>query len=425
MRTILAPLLLCGLLTPVDLDVPVPPGSPLDALRLPPPVDPNVGRPRYPSQLRRLPKVPQAIRNDALGHLKWGPERKGRLEKFEDAPAEWNMSGYPPPPTENASMTAMMLCAVAVLRSAQASEAELAGFLIEMGDIGAMAADAAKPQAPRLAAWVTSAVGKPPKDPPKRPENEIERYVVQELATKNAYDADFGDLLTTLHSGHLLQILEKILTAEENSVVARNAAFLLRCFDDPKVLPLLRKAMKSKDKVVRNRAVAALTRWKDLESLPWLAEQLKGEDVPFRSMACWALGRIGTAAAFKELLAAAGTGDAEFAWSALPALCRTCDDLSDADRTALLETLGGLEPMLARVEDPKPGATPENPDPSGTRRAVLTERLRIAKARAGNAEQAEWMTRLGTQGASREAKVQCANVDFFNETLDFVRFRIR
>ena len=424
-------LLAAACLAPRDLDVETLTGSPFDALKLPRPRA-EKEPPRYPSQRSPLP-LPNELSGilapasvDAESHLEW---KHGTLRKAgsvtDPAPIEWDMTRYPPTVSETLYTYVASRYMMVLLHPAQVSESELCETMIEMGDGCTEAAAACRADLPKLAELVMAAVGKPPKDAPKKPDDETFRAVVAELATMSPYEPGFGRWMLSMRSDPLLSILEKIIEADENAVVTRNAVFLLRCFDDPKVLPLLRSQAKSKDKVIRNRAVAALAARADEESIPWLAEQLAGEDKPFRCMAAWALGRVASPKGLGPLLEAARTGDPEFWWSAIPALARLADGLSIEERAKLLESLVALEKRVSAIANAK--AVTEKfaasaPDAANLRRTILAERLRIAEARAGAQDQVQWMRKLGPQTppseTAKEGPIQRANLDFFNETLE-------
>ncbi len=407
MRTITLLVGAALLSAPRDFDAKPLPGSPLDSLKR----ASGVG-PRYSSQLLPLPSTLlgaiQPLTSDAVTHAGSSLKKKTARPWGEalPKPVDWDMKAYPPTLSDDVYAYAMLRCMAITLHKSQMSEAELIEAMIEMGDGASDVACAAKSELPTLAKAVAEAIGTPPRDAPAKPEGELAAFIVAELATVSPYEPAFGRWMTQLRNDQILPILLAIIEAKENLVVTRNAVFMLRCIQDPKVVPVLRDLLKSNDKVIRNRAIVALVGWEDEKTAEWLAERLAGDDVTFRTMAAWALGKIGSPKSLTALIEAAVKGGPEFLWSALPAIARLADKTDAAGRKQLLVDLTRLAP-IAQKDD--------------RLRAILEERQRIAAARAGDADAIAWMRKLGVRTLDVDPKkslVQYANIELFNETIE-------
>jgi hypothetical protein len=468
-------LLLLAVFLPTDLDVDVPAGSPLDGVKVPtetprkgPVATPTKREPARPGETvveepskpepgrpvslpRKLPGITTVATPDYAGHLRWTPDPKsteerparaaeatgggGGLKKPGSDPAEppaapWDMSCYPPRLSRALYEYVIARFLMVLLHPSQVGSAEMLEFLIETGDAAYVAATACRADLPDFAKEVIAAVEGLPARPPEKPAAALEQMVVMDLVACSPYEPEFAGRILAKPAETTLPVLLSLIRKEPHPLVVRNAVFLLRCYDDPAVLPVLREQMKGSDRVCRNRAVVALARWKDEASVEWLCAQLAGRDRTFRSMAAWALGRIGSAAALEPLIAAAKTDETDLLWAAVPALGRVADALAPAARKTLVEALKAIE---KRARSAKDEAVPKElvvmqPDPGGIQGEILVQRVRIAQARAGVESAMQWMKDQGPQkpeppkapggGVIRNsARVHRANVDFFNETL--------
>ncbi len=353
-----------------------------------------------------------------------GPLKKGSKEggpaPAAPAPAEppaWNMKGYPSAVPDAVYQYAITRCLMVLLHPGQVSEAEIIQFLIEMGEPGYDAAVASRADTKSLSDAVTKAVEAPP-PAPRRPETEIACKIVMDLLSRTPYEPGFAAWTLSRPVEETLPTLLALIKENKHATVVRNGVFLLRCYDDPEVLPVLRDCLvKSDDKVVRNRALVALVRWKDDAVVEWLCRQLNGPEISFRGFAAWALGRIGAAAAIEPLAAAVKkhSSDGDFLGSAIPALGRLADDATDAVRTRLIKILDGISPPAAigsSVQNPK--LAPTTPDPANIRTKILAERVKIAEARAGLAAREQWMRTIGPDAT--KGGIQRANEEFFRES---------
>ncbi|MHC4608681.1 MAG: HEAT repeat domain-containing protein [Planctomycetota bacterium] len=200
----------------------------------------------------------------------------------------------------------------------------------------------------------------------------------------------------------------RLAKESDHSFLKRNATFALRLYDDEAVLPVLRELVKSKDMVVRNRALAGLIRWRDRKSVPWLVERLeKTDDRPFQCFLAHALGVIRDPRAVGPILRTAKRRrSSEFDWVAIPALGRI--------RVASPDVMDFLKQMA--VVYGKIAAGTSSGRRYGTtnqmRGVVLIERTRIALACLGDKNQQRWI---------KGAKVQTPNEHLWKEAREAIR----
>jgi hypothetical protein len=380
---------------------------------------------------------------DWATHLQWRPEGApvdwrdpGLAPTPTNAPAprlpeKWDLKDYPPRVPEPLYTYAAARFLMVALHPAQVSEAELTEFMIEMGDAGYFAATAAKAE-PRLTPMcraVMDAVGPVPKDAPGRPSTVIAQKVALDLILNTPYEPAFGQWILSQSAATTRPVLLDIVKNERHPLLVRNAVFILRCFNDPDVVPVLRDLLfKTSDKVVRNRALAALVRWRDPEIVDWLVKRIGGDDT-FRVMAVWALGRIGAPAAIDPLLEAVKKAPPEFLWSAIPALGRLAETAAADRKKRILDALLGLQGTASGAKNPAGDGRLQgmvvSQDPPTARSQILADLLKCALARAGHAPSVEWVRRVGRQsggstggGALRKESVHPAAVDYFNDTHD-------
>ena len=383
-----------------DLDVGVPPGNPLDFVRMPTETPPGVrkdtptetpkpgpGRTQVEERMpRQFPVLSRPLTVDFAGHLRWQPERNP-----DGTPTgEWKLGPKVP---ETLYMHCAAFFLMSMLHPAQVSERESISYLIEIGEPAAYAASATRGEQglAKMAKSVTDAVGglawvtPASRDP-------LEKQMGEELTKRHPYDDKFGAELFKLPDRAAVTILIKFCEQSNLKFLRRNAVFALRVFDDPAAVPVFRKLVKSGDKVVRNRALAGLIRWRDPEIVPWLIEQLDDSDKPFASYALYALGWIGDTRATMPIVSAikSNKNDWEFLWAALPALALLQDS-----RKEVKDLLWALQAHVRDINDPQVNMLGQQMDPEGTRKRILEERLRIAKAFIGDPEERLWLKGAG------------------------------
>lgn len=401
--------------SPRDLDVGVPPGSPLSFVRIPvesPRAERkavSTGPRRGPGQtvttaLDRVPRKPVPLSRpltlDFGGHLRWKP--KDPRGTAGTPTGGGRLPGYPPLYPQSLYVHCASFFLMVMLHEDEVSPREIMCYLVELGEPAAYAATAVvgeqslKPMAEYV---LQSAGGVPSWAPRIRSRLEIDKRIATELILAFPYEDRFGEEFLKLPGRVSVPSLVKVSAMRGHSFLTRNCVYALRLFDEEEVLPVLRKHLKSKDRVVRNRALAALIRWQDREIVKWLIDQLDSPDKPFRSYALFALGRIGDRRGVSAIarMTRRYAGDWEFLWGALAALARLRD--SGKEVTTLLEKIPGL---LGRMPLPD------------KRRKILSERVRIVRAYGGNPGEQAWM---------RTARVEEANRKLVEEWLEIERNR--
>ena len=173
--------------------------------------------------------------------------------------------------------------------------------------------------------------------------------------------------------------------------------------------------MKTQDKVIRNRALAALVRWQDDQIVDWLEKQLGGPDVSFKSYALWALGRIGAPVSIDRIIAyAKATPDRETLWAAIPALGWLGEGAPPDKKQKIVDFLTALRNTAATIGDPAGYdgrySALKNPDPANANKTILDQRITMSLARCGQAASMETVKKWTSSDVLRP------NRDYFEET---------
>ena len=457
---------LAGALPPADLDVDVPTGNPFDTLKMPTttptggarsgvetkgapakpaaapapsPVgagatvaeDPKKKPPPRPPM--GLPGIAAPSTVDWPNHLKWNPNDKSVLRTFDDKPdvatgtpaapgepVKWEFKEFPPSVPNNLYVYCLARYLMVMLHRPMVSEREQIEFLIEMGYPGRYAGTACvqEKELEPMAKAVMEAEGPMAEMSPAKPKGEVAQRVYLDLLSKYPYDSGFGGYIMSQPSEVTLPILLDIIKHQKHPFLVRNAVFILRCFDNREIVPVLRTLLtKTQDKVIRNRALAALVRWQDDEIVDWLCKQLAGPDVSFKSMALWALGRIGAPVAIEKVIAhvKANQSDRETLWAAIPALGWLGEAAPDDKKQKIAEFLVALRGAAGVIAEP-PGydgrySALKNPDPANAARTVLDQRVVMALARCGRSTEIETVKKWTSSDVLRP------NRDYHEETL--------
>jgi hypothetical protein len=445
-RSFVGILLTAGLaaaLTPSDLDVDIPPGTPFDTIKMPaetptggtregvaskgspvrPPAtvpgagagsgatvaeDPKKVPPPKPPL--GLPGIGAPSTVDWPNHLKWAPNDKNVIREMNERPdvetgvppagepVKWEFKDWPPSVPNSMYVYCLARFLMIMLHRPMVSEHESVEFLIEMGYPARYTGTACvqEKELEAMAKAVIEAEGPMPDRPPAKPAGEVAQRVYLDLLAKYPYDSGFGSYILSQPSAVTLPVLTKIVQTQKHPFLVRNAVFILRCFNNPEVVPVLRTLLtKTQDKVVRNRALAALVRWQDEDIVPWLTKQLAGPDASFKSYVLWALGRIGSPLAIDAVIGftKASLADREALWAAIPALGWLGESALGDKKQKVEDFLVSIRPAVAAIPDP-PGydgrySAVKTPDPANAARTVLEQRLVMALARCGRAAEVE------------------------------------
>ncbi len=173
-----------------------------------------------------------------------------------------------------------------------------------------------------------------------------------------------------------------------HALLRENACGILAAYNrqDEEIMVALRTQSRGKDPVARNRALEALVALRDKETEKFLLKTLKSSDRRLRVHAVAALGRMGSVAARKEIRRSIrrSTQDRGDSWlTAALALSR----LSDADG-ASRKLLARLKKLVRRLGTklayPGTGVNPDIPDRPQDRAELLVETITLAMARLGD-----------------------------------------
>ncbi len=455
----------CLLLHPVDLDVDVPTGTPFDTIKMPNetptggtrqgvasrgtparpvPATPGSGggsgatvaedpkKVPPPTPPAGLPGIGAPSTVDWPNHLKWAPNDKNVLRQMDDRPdvatgtppagepVKWEFKDWPPSVPNSMYVYCLARYLMVMLHRPMVSEREQTQFLIEMGYPARYAGTACvqEKELEAMAKAVMEAEGPMMDQPPAKPAGEVAQRVYLDLLARYPYDSGFGSYILSQPSAVTLPVLLNILKTQRHPFLVRNAVFILRCFNNPEIVPVLRSLLtKTQDKVIRNRALAALVRWQDEEIVPWLTKQLAGPDVGFKSMVLWALGRIGSPLAIDAVIGftKATLSDRESLWAAIPALGWLGEAAVGDKRKKVEDFLLAIRPAVAGIADP-PGydgrySALKNPDPPNANKTILDQRLTMALARSGNAAAIDTVKRWTATDVLKP------NQDYYQETL--------
>jgi hypothetical protein len=339
----------------------------------------------------------------------------------------WDMSAYPPKVSHDLYIYCATRFLQVLLHQPQVHASELTQYLIEMDYPGYYAATAVKGDGAlkMMSEPILAAVGPMVKTPPKKPEGELRQRVWMDLLLKYPYDADFGAWILSQPSGKTVPVLLEIIQTETHPLLVRNAVFILRCFNNREIVePLFTLLTTTKDAVVRNRALIALARWGHPGAAKWCAQRLKGGD-SFRTLAAWAIGRIALASpvdaeTVDKLIAASKEIDqyGEFVLSSALSLGQIGRYADDATKKKIEAALLFLQRACPAVKNPpSQGGTGAgmvaNNDPAGIRAKIIDERIRVALALMGRAEDVKWMTDIA-------GKVHISNTALYNEATKLI-----
>ncbi|MFC1587814.1 HEAT repeat domain-containing protein [Planctomycetota bacterium] len=185
---------------------------------------------------------------------------------------------------------------------------------------------------------VLNFVGEPAGPPPNpgkgqdQYENMVRHLLTQDLGSAYAYDydPDFAAKLKMLGPGILPYLIE---TAREfpHPLVSRNAAALADSFFSDDITSLFRELLQNDDDVIRFRALVSLVKRGDREAVPVLLELFNNRSGLYRNSGyAWALGKLGDARAEKPVVmwlekasrSGARADKRNYLWTGLGALAR-------------------------------------------------------------------------------------------------------
>ena len=404
---------------PVDLDVSVPAGTPLDWTRAFPsltpvpgslfPTTPDAGDPGAAERSSSTPArggldvqvnsslgLVRILTWDLGAHLTWVTTNP----TFRRGPLTGRGGNHPPLPVPGDALYWMTVAPLLrmVLHPEAVSSREVLAHLVEVGEptLGILPAVRAERGLAEQALTLERMI-RPLRDGAggvRAAEDPAEamalRLVHEELSTKHAYDpvAGFGERMFLFGDGFLPAVIA--YTDDANAFVRRNAtAALGRYHSKQAVAQLLTLASESDDPVVVVRALAGLARYRGPVDVTPLLKRLAGtKDRVIATSLIHALGRTRAEAAIPQLLvrgeAALKAEDSEPLMSILAALAEMRprsgreEVLDFADRVA---TQARKNPLEFRAQVDPAQITADTPDRAEVRAETLEQLTWILRAR--------------------------------------------
>ncbi len=387
---------------------PPPPGGPRetsDGVPAPPPADD--GRPGQTVAANGLEFVaanPFAYARittfDIAGHLRWTVPTPGSLRTDtptgSGADPAWS---YPPLPSDTMYWFALSAYLRWMLHPAALNRHELVAYLVELGEPalipGGIAVD--DPSVRELYAEVKRYVTPLPATAPKvragrdPVESMLYRVATEELTSGFVYELNPYFAWRTCSFGSRMHPILSELSASEHSFLARNAAAVYAASTAPGA-DLLRIAESTRDHVVQARLVSGLLRRRYAPARA-LLEKLAGSEEPSRAVrGLHGLGQLGDPAALPAILAAARRRpkDPDILQTAVSAIGRLGKPDPDALRF-LRDVLKLAEQgtFSGPARDPDLRKGPDFPDPEDLRSQVLRQHALVALARVGDRDSVE------------------------------------
>jgi HEAT repeat protein len=426
MKTVLGVFLAGALLTPTfDIDVAVPPGTPLEwdkDLHQPVPTGwrakvpttdraPEAGAsggnaaaaaPRKGATVATHAPLDFGVTNlyryfgittvDIVNHIKveapgGGLYKEGDVATGGGSGVQWVY--MPEHPTELV-WTGVAGCLRSILHPELVSVPETVAYLCEVGETALPGTKCVQsPVGEKLKLLVTPV---PEQFPPVRAgagtfDSMVNRLVVVELTSgfPHALDPTFARRTLCLGERAYKAVLDS--TRSNHTLLARNAVAILSNFKTPEAIDELRKLLRSNDPVVRYRVLTGLGRVRDRASVPALIQGLTSADDVWRAACAYTLGMIGDPGAVDELMKVArSANDLDYLWSLLPAIARLAGPKKEFEDFFTKMELAVLQGGLYK-EPPTPpkNMVPPKPEPAGTKLQVVVEMCKLGLAAAGHA----------------------------------------
>ncbi|MBX3471184.1 MAG: HEAT repeat domain-containing protein, partial [Planctomycetes bacterium] len=412
-----------------DLDVGVPPGTPLEwdlpqrrptsSLRVPEgPTDGPGTRERGRLETRARPAVtPERVTPmgyariltfDILGHIAWqGPEPHDRDLRPATAPGRARTGGgregpetaaaYPPPVPADLYWLTFAFLLRELMHPMLVSRLETLERLVELGP-PALAVLVDLEQQPLqgkgvLEAWVRAVsprIGALPRARPRALTSDdpheamLLRLAADELAAGWPHAlAPFAPRLLALPPEEAVPLLVRYAAESEHPLLRQNAVALLEGYRGPRVVAALERAVRDPDGVTRLRACLALGRTGSEEARRAVLERARD----LGPTAVFLLGALRAPDGVDLGVRLLRGGAVDDALVALPALGRMGVASREVTR-ALDQALAALERTAPEALFKPPVYQPDVPDAVDARRTVLLQLCRLAQARLGD-EQAQ------------------------------------
>lgn len=394
-----------------DVDVAVPPGTPLDWTRSIPVPTPR-GTPMVPTGRMTggggdvdtvavprghdtvIPSSYGAIRIltwDLTSEVPWTPP------KPDTTVDTGGMGPWPPRVPDSLYWMSQGVFLRVMLHPLQVSEAESHQYLLEIGDPARKAAEAAQSETSisKFADAVLKDLGDPSKSRPTAPADkdpmreELLRFVMEQLVAGYPHDPDltFGRRLFVLGSdgGPFVEYF----TESDHDLLRRNAVLALGRYATLDVAGRAMALLSHSDPVTRARAVAILRDRRYAPAVDALKDRLNAtQRLPEQCAIVHALGLIGKEEAAVNVMAIGrrNATNGDILMAVLPALARI-DPQEEKTRGAVRRWVEGIEKKAAsdpKSFDPKHGAPsrqPDVPDEPGARGRIIEQMCELALVR--------------------------------------------
>lgn len=328
---------------------------------------------------------------DIMNHIKVEAPGGGLLQKGEVATGagsgvQWV---YPPEHPTELIWVGVAGCLRSILHFELVSIPETIAYLCEVGETtlpGTRVVDS--PVGEKVKTLVTPV---DPNFPPVKQgvngfESMVHRLVAVELTGGFPHSLDPTFARRTLALGD--RAYRPVLDASRvsHTLLARNAVAVLANYKTAEAMDELRKCLGSGDAVVKYRALSGLTRARDKAIVPLLIRGLLSPDEVWRASCAHSLGQIGDPKAADELMAVAKMADLEYLWSILPAVARLAGPKKEFEDFFVKMEQHVLAGGLYKQPEPqKKNMIPPKPEPAGTKLQVVVEMCRLGMAVAGHA----------------------------------------
>jgi HEAT repeat protein len=304
-------------------------------------------------------------------------------------------SNYPPKIPGELFWIAIANCLRSVLHPELMCEPESIAYLVEIGEVSLHGAETVQsPWSSRLKSLVKEIPATPPDFPTSNVpiDNALIKLAVMELVSGYPFALDPRYAKRTLLLGD--QAFEAVLKCAQSKhlFLSRNAVAVLANFSNEKAAAELSKiAETATDPVVKVRAIAGIGRRKDKKMIPILQKYISSGEDYIKAIALYALGNIATkdAAVAKQLVGMAKSADLNSLWTILPAIARiACNDKEVIDGLKAIydKTWGeakGIPHPIPPGDKPNDFRAP-NPEPAGYKKRIIADMALVALAASGD-----------------------------------------
>jgi HEAT repeat protein len=375
---------------PLDVDVMVTSGSPLDWLNDIPRPTPTAERTNAAAADRRrqtmVEEAPHVQATDVfsfarittvdlIGEIPW------TVRKDQPTPA-----AYPPHVPDDVLWLALSVFLRKVLHPAQLSDAEAQEYLAYLGEPSLMAAEMARGDAELkdMIAHLKKAINPMPKERPeydegKTPEETMMlRLTYDDLVCAHpfSFDQKFAGRIALLGDEAIPYVIQA--SKSTHSFLHRNAAVMLGRYDDDRAKERLRELLTSSlDLSTRARVVDALVRRRDKKSVPLFHEMLqKTRDRSFAVSLIRGLGIIGDQTSVAVILEelARDPDDFDLAVASLTALAR----LGPKEQVPVRKMLDKIKNV--KYAEVASSRGPSIPDPANCREQTIDHLVLMVRA---------------------------------------------